>query len=112
MKRKTLFWWQQKAKRLGKNVEDMRYDAKFSDIIPTSEQASEQMHPVVKALYEGDYAHKHSFGYYETLSEMVKAFSHRVWLKKSWEYRMHRVPELRYWSKEKRLQLEEMFLSL
>ena len=90
----------------------MRYISKFNDIIPTSEQAVERMHPVVKAMYRRDYAHKYSFGFYETLSEMVKAFSPVVWRKKSWQYRLHRVPELSYWSEEDRLKLEEMFLSI
>ena len=112
MKKKTLFLWRQEANALGKNLEDMRYDPEYGNDIPTHDQAMEQMHPVVKAMYRNDYAHSHSMGFYETLSEIVKAFSKLTWRRSSWQDRQQKVPELEYWSEEDRFQLEKMFLNI
>ena len=110
--KKTLFLYRQEARSLGRSIEDMLYDPDFCENIPTTEQAVEGMHPVVKYLYRQDYACKHSLGYYETLSEMVKAFTPRSWRENSWEIRIHKVPELAYWSEDERLELEKSFLSI
>ncbi len=105
-----------------KLVEDMISDTQLApekDEKPFREWSEEEiianLHPMlIKRCKEArKFNSSEVLDYYETLSEVVKAFpDKKVWKKKSWSERQHIVPELRFIGLRGCVQIEEDYLKL